>query len=465
MSDIGSSYRTRHWALVAPVEDFRYQLHCRAFAIACAFRLTLPDALTDASLPYSAIHWLGAILLAINGSVLGWGLVLTGSAGSLIFAWDQLSQSGYLLFCAIAALSCFAGSKAGRRARLTSDFPRAVRLLTAGVYSFAVMHKLNRGYFDPNVSCANAGLDVLAEGAAFQFPSGLVHSFASPLWPVAHLVIEAAIPLLLFLRSRVGVLLATLMHAPLTVIFAPSFAFVMMSGWVYFFQSGELREFLSLARRRAAAWTAMAVVLALSSRALLFEGRWSEDPEWCVKEALFWCVFAAIWVCVPSLASAKPTALARVRPGVRTVVLLVFFAFNALTPYLGLQFHHTTAMLSNLRIDRGCFNSLVFPEWLRGPDPYVRLDRLDFEPGRASASAAPAFLERLWEPSALFEARKEWCRIQKAPLRVSGSYGERPFDVANFCAEGGWPLDTPALPGFRRFQTNLTKQCDRRCLH
>jgi hypothetical protein len=138
------------------------------------------------------------------------------------------------------------------------------------------------------------------------------------------------------------------------------------------------------------------------------------------------------------------------------------FVANGLTPYFGAQFHHTAAMLSNLRIDEGCHNSLLFPEAL-ATDPYVRLDALEVAPHRADEQTLAAITERLWDVRALYLARQSWCRVHTEPLPARGTYRGRPFATDDICAE--WPLPSPALAGFRRFQINLKRACPIRCLH
>jgi hypothetical protein len=444
-----------------------YLLYCRGFAIASAFRLTLPDALQASWLVPAGLHWLGAALLAYNGCFLGWVMCAVGSATPLLLLQDQLSQSTYLCFCALAALLFFCGKREQRVARLETNFIATVRGLTVLLYVLAAVHKLNHSYLNPAVSCANEGLRVMAANSAKVFPDVLLRSFESGAWPTLHLVVEFGIPLLFLFRPALGVLLATLMHLPLTIIFAPSFAFTISSGWLCFFSPQDFRSWLVAARKHAK-WIALAAAsCTLLSRWLLFEGRWQQDPEWCIKEALFWCVLFTAWVALPTAGLLNVRSLS---PPFRSLTLrgalfCAVFVANGLTPYLGVQFQHTAAMLSNLRIDDACYNSVLFPEALRLYDPYVRLERLEFAPHRSTPDASAAFIDRLWEPNALHRAREGWCRVHPEPLPAAGSYRGQRFEVPDLCAPGAWPLPEPWLPGFRRYQVNLTKGCNRRCLH
>lgn len=425
-------------------------LYARGYAAATALRLTLPDAMQEDWLAPALLNWLGVILLAANGTWLGWLACAVGAGLPIALLEDQLSQSTYLFFCATAALACHA-------TRRREHIVVTVRWLTAGVYALAALHKLNRDYFDPGFSCANEGLRVLAARSPGALPDALAASFDSPLWPWVHITVELGIVVLLLWRPRVGMALAALMHVPLTIIFAPGFAFTMMSGWICFLSYDELRELWALVRRRLPYILVLGGIPAAVSRAFLFPGRWSSDPDWCIKEIVLWLVAAAL-VLAARWSPPRVRGLPSVAPG---IVLGAFIA-NGLTPYLGAQFHHTAAMLSNLRIDEGCHNSLVFPETL-ATDPYVRIDALLVAENRADERTLTAIHERLWDVRALHQAKKGWCRIHTEPLPMRGTYRGRPFATDDVCET--WPLPEPALTGFRRFQVNLKRACPTRCLH
>jgi hypothetical protein len=446
------------WPLTRPTSDAHYLLYCRAYAAASALRLTLPDAMQENWMAPALLHWLGVGLLAFNGCFAGWLACALGATLPIFFLEDQLSQSTYLAFCAVAALVSFYGS----RKRLAGGLQAAVRWMTVGVYALAALHKLNRDYFDPAVSCANEGLRVLAERSPDVLPDGIIASFDSGAWPLIHLGVELGIAWMLWWRPRFGVALAALMHVPLTIIFAPGFAFTMMSGWVCFFTYAELRHLSRVFRARWAHILVLGGIPAAFSQAVLFPGRWSSDPDWCVKEVVMWLVATGLCFVAASRTTESPAP--RRWPSSASGVVVGAFIANGLTPYLGAQFHHTAAMLSNLRIDAGCHNSLVFPETLRGAhDPYVRLDTIDFADHRADPPTREAITERLWDLRALYEARTAWCRVHEEPLPAHGTFRGRTFTTGDLCSD--WPLPEPSLSGFRRFQVNLKRACPQRCLH
>jgi hypothetical protein len=406
--------------------------------------------------------------VAINGCFLGWVLCAVAAAVPIFFLEDQLTQSTFLLGAAVSALLCWAGPREGRAARMDHGLALGVRVALLVIYALAALHKLNRDYFDPSVSCANEGLRVMAEQSADTFPAALRATFEARWWPIAQVAVEATIPLLLWRRPGYGVLLAAAMHLPLTIIYAPCFAFTIMPGWVCFFSGEQLAALGRVLRRRWIAVLGAGAIPGAASRAFLFDGRWATDPDWCMKEMFLWLVFG--WLVVAAFDRERPLAgraawIEDVLCRGRTFALVAVYLVNGVTPYFGLQMHHTAAMLSNLRIDEGCYNSLVFPEAMRLDDPYVRIEAIGFARDRVDPEYRKTITDRLWEPAALYQARDYWCGKHDEPLPVAGSYRGVPFDVPDFCAADGWPLAEPTLLGFRRFQVNLRRTCPLRCVH
>ena len=118
-------------------------------------------------------------------------------------------------------------------------------------------------------------------------------------------------------------------------------------------------------------------------------------------------------------------------------------------------------MLSNVRIDEGCWNHLIVPEAVRLRDPYVRIERAEpAESARGRAELVSHLRDRLWPPHALREAVRDACRHGAAPLVLEGRYGEQTFETANACEELPVPEGHPGL-----FQTNLERECPQRCIH
>jgi hypothetical protein len=400
--------------------------------------------------------------------VAGWLLCAGGLVLPLLLWEDQLTQSVYLLGCALAAIVCWAGRAKGRDERLARGLPAIVRVLTAGTYAIAAIHKLNRDFLDPSVSCANAGVSVLADNWAV---SALAAPKLAAAWPFLFLAAELAAATLLVVRPSAGMLLALLMHIPLTIVFAPSFAFVMISGWACFLTEREIAHLGETLRARWKWIVALGIALGTASFVLYMQRHWVVYPFWSFKEALLWT--GVVWLVI-ALVRRPPGALGwwsawRERPphGLRWAPWIAgaLWLANGLTPYTGLQIHHTGAMLSNLRIDRGCWNSLLFPESMRAIEPYVRIDEVELGDISGREELEAQVTETLFSPAQLRTESRSWCAHGAAPVRVRGTYQGRAFESPDLCDEDAWPLPEPALPGLRRYQTNLPRPCPHRCIH
>ncbi len=452
--------------LERPNDSVRYLVYCRAFAAASAIHLLLPDALQEGWLVPDLLYWVGAILLAATGCLAGWVLCAAGVAWPVLFLGDQLTQSIYLLLCALSAIACFAGRRDGRAERTAVGLPYAVRWLTVLVYALAAVHKVNAGFLDPEVSCATGGVDILARNW------GAPWIAADPMkawWPIGWLVVEGAIAVLLVVRPAVAIALACFVHVPLTIVFAPAFAFVTASGFVAALSETDLLWVGRVMRRRWTAIVAIGAALGIGSFLLYLRNHWVVYGFWSFKEGILW--LGGVWLVAAHLRR-PPGSLSwfsafRERPvgtpraiGIAVVLILVAWG---LTPYTGLQFHHTGAMLSNLRIDRGCWNSLVFPEAMRIVEPYVRIDHARIGAGRPDLEAH--LEEGLWSPEALLTLREDSCAHLPRPVRIEGTWHGRRFDSADLCNARRWPFGRTVLPRYRAFQHNLRRECPQACIH
>ncbi len=445
--------------------DSRYRLFCRLFALASAIHLFLPDAWNRQWLPANLLYWTGLLAVAWRGSRWGFALCALGLALPLLFFQDQLTQSVLLLAFALVPLLPLSSSSEQRGA----DLALMIRGITLSAYALAALHKANTGFLDPTISCAGAGVAVLAD--TWDFPS-LESAVLAPLWGPLFLICEGLFAAGLLFWPALAMLLGVALHIPLTIVFAPSFAFTMLSGWVMFLTHPDLHWLTQVGRRR------LRFILILGSMAgwisfLLYardHDQWF--PFWSLKEASLWTLgilLLTAWMTKkPSSVFLRRGAWVEVSsPGGRwgAFLLVACLWMNGLTPYLGLQFHHSSAMLSNLRIDSECWNSLLFPESLRLSDPYIRVDFAAIGPPPQDPEVNAHFTSRLWNQESLAQEVTTWCDEGWAPLKMRGTFREKPFSVADLCRPRAWPFPQPHLPGFRAFQANLERTCFQECIH
>ncbi|MFW5968438.1 MAG: hypothetical protein ACOCV2_13010, partial [Persicimonas sp.] len=201
--------------------------------------------------------------------------------------------------------------------------------------------------------------------------------------------------------------------------------------------------------------------------------------EWTMipREWLLWALLVLLVAAFPPWRASTwsrtpgPDERAPNRARLAAWAVVGLFVLNGLTPYLGVQYQHTGAMVSNLRIDRGCWNSLVFPESMRITDDYIRIDEAYFaEPGR-SPKYEEIIKEELWDIPRIHQMRKNWCREDDRPFYLRGTFRSEEFVIEDLCADKPLPFaektifGTDFLKNYLRFQKNLERECPQACIH
>lgn len=407
--------------------SLRLRLYARLFAVGCFFHLTLPDAHQWSWLVPNILLGGGAAWLLVKPptgrfAFAPWVLCGLGALGPLLVAGDQLTQSVFLVVQCVLMLSAW---------RTPERAAAAIRACTVAFYAIAAFHKLNADFFDPEVSCAVGGVRLLGENWSVVLPD------LGAAWPVLFIVVELGIAVAWVLRPALGVIVASAMHLPLTIVFAPAFAWVMIPAWVWFFDDEDLAHYLRVFRDKRVLGVGLG--LGAISMAFYFRDHWIPYPFWQLNELALWIVVVASarawWIRADRLKGRGAWGDSPI--GWRGLVL-VAMVVNASTPYLGLQFHHAGAMLSNLRIDEGCWNHLLVPESVRIRDPYVRVN------------GHPELESTLWHPAQLRDWLDEHC---DGPILVTVDQEE--VDACELELAGRHGL----------FQTNLERNCPQRCIH
>ncbi len=263
----------------------------------------------------------------------------------------------------------------------------AGRWLLVGMYFYGVLHKINTGFLDPEVSCAGALWQMMP------FPAFITHNLfieITGIW--ATFIFEAAIVLLLLIRAtrHLGIFFGISFHAVLALSgfeFYPTFSTLTIAlhclflpPWAHLRMAEEPRVIHWLGRLRSPgglamigivlgvlvgyAWLGMLEAVALGWLALITPfaflvlrfGReeldrphvYPEDQRYKSGPVL---PFRPYWV----------------------PVLVALYMFNGATPYLGLKTAQSFNMFANLRLEGGVSNHLVFPD---PPGPFTYLEDL-----------------------------------------------------------------------------------------
>ena len=243
---------------------------------------------------------------------------------------------------------------------LYRTFAPIVRLELIILYFFAVLHKLNADFLDPQISCAVHFYAAQLQSLPFAL-AGAVPIYLT-------LAVETAIPLLLCwpLTRNAGILLGLLFHA--AVGFNPISEFYNFSSMIFalLFLFASLRLDAGWPTRylfRPLWWEGVPFygksVLAVGA-VLVFVGLVVAAPA---ELALpLWGLYSAglilLFVLLPKAPPARPAFSFRPWP-VLLVPLLI--GLNGCSPYLGLKTETAFAMYSNLRTEGGQSNHLLVP--------------------------------------------------------------------------------------------------------
>jgi hypothetical protein len=458
---------------VAPRSSPAYNRVTLGFVLGSLCHLWLADVWQSSWLFANLAYVLGVLILARWRSALGWFLSALGLAIPLFFLRDQLSQSAFFLCFAASASVLFTGCDRSQTGAAAAAFLRVCRGLTIAAYLLAALHKVNRDFLDPGVSCATYGLEKIQR--YWQISHGCWPADWIGWLPPVVLVVEGGIGVAYLLGLRHWAWrVAALFHLPLTVTMAPAFAFVMLAGHLAFVEESDRRSFVN-AFRRHRRWLVPSA-LGLTYGSLRLHGL-PVEASMVPKECLLWGILLWAWVtpapnrCRHRSGSTEGLQLSPWLRRTSNLCVLVFVC-NGLSPYSGLKFQHSFAMLSNLRIDSGCWNSLIAGESVRLSDEHVRIDHVYFrEPGRLT-EYEDIVTGGLWSPPQIRQMQRNWCKTRLRPFYVAGTFRGKPFVVEDVC-EVSEPLPfeemtlwgKPIFGDYLRFQKNLKRQCPQACLH
>ena len=403
--------------------------------------LALPDFEQSGWLAPGLLILISSLALLRNPYPLAFLLAVFAHAWTLLALRDVLTQSVLLTMFAIVGMLV--------SVRWQPALFRAMADISAVTYFAAALHKVNENFLEPELSCAVHALEQLGAHWNLWVPATF-----EQIAPVTAIVLELTLAVCLLRRSRWFWVFALIFHLPLMVTLAPAFGLVMMCGAIASIRRREvvnLRRLWSRHRRKLVS----VFVLSFALEFLLGVGwlNWTQPPQ----VGLYVVGCASLFLCMyPKLKSTY-----------RNYWLPTIWFIFCLTPYLGIQVQHTAAMLSNLRIDNGCHNSLIFSEALVGKDTYVRISSAKFGTDRWG-KRVEILEDGLWNEAALFTMRRKWCVEWVRPIALTMQYRGKTIEIDDLCSEGSlnfFPSFFQTLPQYQRFQKNLTRNCHQACIH
>lgn len=255
------------------------------------------------------------------------------------------------------------------RAALFDAFAPLARVCLLLLYFYAVLHKLNRDYFNTDISCSTILLQGYAQRLSF-LPSSAWARWGT-IWGT--IAIEAAIPLLLCWRKTrsAGIVLGMGFHFLLA--FHPaqglySFSGLMFASYLLFVPvqfPGQVERMTYGLLGPGGRWapTVLRVAVAAGSVALVAAGRSAHLLS--LAGLGLWLGWGLAFMAVFVLTSRRNTgtperfgALIRVQPAAFWLIPALVL-FNGMNPYLGLKTEKSFAMFSNLRTEGGVSNHLL----------------------------------------------------------------------------------------------------------
>lgn len=332
------------------------------------------------------------------------------------------------------------------------DLRVAVRCAALVVLGCAALAKLNADFLDPDLSCAN-----LAKRLELRF------GVPVPSHPVPVLLMECAIPFLLVFVPRLG-MAGTLVLATSLGHLGPAAFNVMLIGLAGLFWS---EDHVEPVRRHWKRWVPAGLIVGLVGAGYslsVYEGpmKWGAFGVLEMVVAMVGAALVASWVAGPK-AQRQPVFTPGTGWGKSLRSWLLFaLVLNGLTPYLGVKYRYSFAMLSNLRVDRARWNHLLVPSFVSlRPSQHVHV----------RVAATPKQREPIEElPPGMYTAPELVRRLDRLHGRGRSAYLEVEYGgevrtVERSGLERNFIKYLESLPEGRLFQKQLADQESQICVH
>ena len=143
-----------------------------------------------------------------------------------------------------------------------------------------------------------------------------------------------------------------------------------------------------------------------------------------------------------------------------------------MSPYFGLKYRYSFAMLSNLRADTARWNSMVIPKWfyLRGHDPFIHVTRVEIDRyTQRSLSELETKRQHEMRPGLIspmsFKHRLQILKRLNAKASLEFTYRGVSYtyeDAANNAELDSWLAE---IPDSKMFQEWLPAEGPQPCVH
>jgi len=306
-----------------------------------------------------------------------WAMALFAGAHTVLLAIDLPAAANHSVLALMVNAGLLLGGVSTLRSTSTETRRhqcwRSVRgpmqATVAVVYVWAIFHKLNSSFFDPDVSCAISQAAKMFTLHGLPEPATDTPLFSSLIYLT--LLAEAAIVLcLLWPRwSHVGAMLGLLFHTALGWAQFFDFATVVLALYLFFLPWEDTQRNMDRIPRWAGTCFVVCLV-ALGATSFYFHGIRRMPvifygPAWSLRVDTLICLFwtLMLWpVLLPIFCRRTRWCRERRWTGAVLAWLIPLLALvNGATPYLGLKTVANYSMFSNLRTEGGQTNHFLIP--------------------------------------------------------------------------------------------------------
>lgn len=381
-----------------------------------------------------------------------------------------LAMLALLLFCALRNLDN--GWK-----KLMEEFEKNTviifRWTALTTMFFAGFHKLNSDFLFSSVSCEHVVKQYAVRNwSFFGLEQALSHTS-----PLAIIILESVVPIILLLISpRLGVIVTIAVYGMISLtdalvvtlcVIVPALAFLRQEDW------DDLR---ASPKMPCLIWCSLLLVwLPVSSAHYKGTRPWFQPALY--QSLLLFILTVLIWILVKelvcklrdrrrfcsiilvrelisSIAQGGPVLLpCNFRGCLVVVAWIMLLSFNGFSPYLGIKFNYSFAMLSNLRVDDSRWNHIFVPKWVRLTKHdgfihvlFVEITNLNY--GITPQTTAGRRLKPgLFSPQAFHDILNQDIQIKdNIELKILLEYKGEAFDYAGNLAESGFDAFRAQLP-------------------
>jgi hypothetical protein len=353
-------------------QDRRMTIFIFMWAIAALFHQAKPMTWAIAN-PETLLSFMAFLALLNPGSMrVGLSFLLVETWAILLRSPDRVTNHWWFtLFVNLIILSTFfiqsIHTRSGKPAKgLWNGSANGVRLAVLILYFFVVLHKLNYGFFDLNLSCSSEHYLRLSNTFGFPPPNVWISLIVITLT----LVFEAGIPILLiFKKTRIiGLISGVFFHTILAINGYYDFSAMIFATYLFFLP--DVSHSFEFSRRASAIFSKKKIYLLFStliSAALVFACWYFRVSlrSMCIGlSAVYGTVLVGYLIYVRKRQFASERISFLPQHDVHYFVMVILL-LSGMGPYLGLQTDNVFSMFSNLRTEAGQSNHLFIPASLQ----------------------------------------------------------------------------------------------------